>query len=102
MSIKEALGFGSDKKVRYAIVGLGDIAQEDMMPGVDYTGNSVITALITSDPKKAQELSAKYEVEATFTYEEFQRALVSGSFDAIYVATPNWRHAEFVVPGNLR
>jgi predicted dehydrogenase len=77
---------------------VGDIAQEDMMPGVDHTGNSIITALVTSDPKKAQELSAKYEVEATFTYGEFPRALASGSFDAIYVATPNWRHAEFVVP----
>ena len=98
MSIKEALGFESHKKVRYAIVGVGDIAQEDMMPGVDHTGNSVITALVTSDPKKAQELRGKYEVEATFTYEEFPRALASGSFDAIYVATPNWRHAEFVVP----
>ena len=98
MSIKEALGFGSHKKVRYAIVGLGDIAQEDMMPGVDHTGNSVITALVSSDAKKADELSAKYEVEATFSYKEFSRALASGSFDAIYVATPNWRHAEFVVP----
>jgi predicted dehydrogenase len=98
MSIKEALGFGLHMKVRYAIVGLGDIAQEDMMPGVDHTGNSVITALVTSDAKKALELSAKYKVEATFTYEEFPKALASGIFDAIYVATPNWRHGEFVVP----
>ena len=98
MGIKEALGFGSDKKVRYAIVGVGDIAQEDMMPGVDHTGNSVITALVTSDPKKAKELGEKYEVEATFTYEEFPQALASGTFDAIYLATPNWRHAEFIIP----
>ena len=98
MGIKEALGFGSDKKVRYAIVGVGDIAQEDMMPGVDHTGNSVITALVTSDPKKAKELGKKYDVEATFTYEEFPKALASGTFDAIYLATPNWRHAEFVIP----
>jgi predicted dehydrogenase len=98
MGIKEALGFGSDKKVRYAIVGLGDIAQEDMMPGVEHTGNSVITALVTSDKKKAQELGARYKVEATFTYEEFAQALASGTFDAIYLATPNWRHAEFIIP----
>ena len=98
MSIKEALGFGSDKKVRYAIVGVGDIAQEDMMPGVEHTGNSVITALVTSDPKKAQELGEKYDVKATFTYEQYAEALASGTFDAVYVATPNWRHAEFIVP----
>ena len=98
MGIKEALGVGSDKNVRYAIVGVGDIAQEDMMPGVHHTGNSVITALVTSDPKKAKELGEKYEVEATFTYEEFPQALASGTFDAIYLATPNWRHAEFIIP----
>ncbi len=98
MSIKEMLGFGSDKKVRYAIVGVGDIAQEDMMPGVEHTGNSEITALVTADPKKAEELGKKYDVKATFTYEQFPEAIASGTFDAIYLATPNWRHAEFIVP----
>lgn len=98
MGLKEVLGLASETKVRYAMVGVGDIAQEDMMPGVDHTGNSQITALVTSDPKKAQELGEKYDVTATFTYEQFDKALQSGTFDAIYLATPNWRHAEFIVP----
>jgi predicted dehydrogenase len=98
MGIKEALGLGSDKKIRYAIVGLGDIAQEDMMPGVAHTGNSEITALVTSDAEKARELADKYDVKATYTYEEFDRALAERTFDALYLATPNWRHAEFIVP----
>ena len=98
MGLKEVLGFGSDKKVRYAMVGLGDIAQEDMMPGVEHTGNSVMTALITSDAKKAEELGKMYDVESTYTYDQFPEAIASGTFDAIYLATPNWRHAEFIVP----
>ena len=98
MGLKEVLGFSSDKKVRYAIVGLGDIAQEDMMPGVEHTGNSEITALVTSDPAKASTLGQKYDVKATYTYEQFPQAIQSGTFDAIYLATPNWRHAEFIVP----
>jgi predicted dehydrogenase len=98
MGIKEALGLESERKVRYAIVGLGDIAQEDMMPGVEHTGNSEITALVTSDPTKASELSEKYDLENTFSYEQFSDALASGIFDAIYLATPNWRHAEFIIP----
>jgi predicted dehydrogenase len=98
MGIKELIGMESERKIRYAIVGLGDIAQEDMMPGVDHTGNSEITALITSDPVKANELGKKYGVEAVFSYEQFPEALTSGTFDAIYLATPNWRHAEFIVP----
>ena len=98
MDIKEFFGMEPEKKIRYAIVGLGDIAQEDMMPGVQHTGNSVTTALITSDPLKAKVLGEKYDVNNTFSYEQFEQALGSGSFDAIYLATPNWRHAEFIVP----
>src|ERR1700761_8381992 len=98
MSIKELLGMEADRKVRYAIVGLGDIAQEDMMPGFDHTGNSEITALVTSDAVKAEALGRKYDVDAFFGYEQFDQALNSGTFDAIYLATPNWRHAEFIVP----
>jgi predicted dehydrogenase len=98
MGLKEILGLAEEKKVRYAIVGVGDIAQEDMMPGFAHTGNSEITALVTSDPKKAAKLGEKYDVKATFRYEEFEQALQSGVFDAIYLATPNWRHAEFIVP----
>ena len=98
MGFKESLGLGADKKVRYAIVGLGDIAQEDLMPGVQHTGNSEITALITSDPEKARKLTEKYKVKATYSYEQFSEAITSGNFDAMYLATPNWRHAEFIIP----
>ncbi|MFP3707985.1 Gfo/Idh/MocA family oxidoreductase [Paraburkholderia sp. SIMBA_009] len=98
MSILSALGLGSEKKVRYAIVGLGDIAQEAMMPGVAHTGNSEITALVTGDPEKARKVGEQYGVAHTYTYEQFDQMLGSGQVDAIYVATPNWRHAEFVLP----
>jgi predicted dehydrogenase len=98
MGIREVLGLDLDQKVRYAIVGLGDIAQEDMMPGFEHTGNSEITALVTSDATKARDLGDRYNVSATFTYEEFEQVLTSDTFDAIYLATPNWRHAEFIVP----
>jgi predicted dehydrogenase len=97
MSIASALGFGS-KKVRYAIVGLGDIAQEALMPGVSHTGNSEITALVSGDPEKLSALGERYDVEHRYTYDEFPQLLASGEIDAIYLATPNWRHAEFAVP----
>jgi predicted dehydrogenase len=46
MNILSAIGVGKEK-VRYAVVGLGDIAQEAMMRGVDHTGNSTIAALVS-------------------------------------------------------
>ncbi|MBY9063302.1 Gfo/Idh/MocA family oxidoreductase [Sphingomonas yunnanensis] len=97
MSIASALGLGG-RKVRYAIVGLGDIAQEALMPGVKHTGNSEITALVSGDPVKLSKLGKKYGVKHLLGYEGFAGLLKTGEIDAIYLATPNWRHAEFAVP----
>jgi predicted dehydrogenase len=98
MSILSAIGLGAGRKIRYAIVGVGDIAQEAMMPGVAHTGNSEITALVTSDSEKARKVGEQYEVTDTYGYEQFDDMLASGKVDAIYLATPNWRHGEFVMP----
>ncbi len=98
MNIREALGLPPKKKVRYGFVGLGDIAQEAMLPGVEHTGNSTVAALVTGDPVKAGRLAERYGVAHTYSYEEFPAMLSSGSVDAVYLATPNWRHAEFVLP----
>jgi predicted dehydrogenase len=98
MGILSALGLTKKKKVRYAIVGVGDIAQEAMMPGVERTGNSVLSALVSGDPEKARKVAEKYGIAEIFTYEQFDQMLASGKVDAIYLATPNWRHAEFVIP----
>lgn len=92
-----ALGLGG-KKVRYGIVALGDIAQEAMLPGVAHTGNSEVTALVTGDPVKAREVGRQYGVEHTYDYGQFDEMLRSGHVDAIYLATPNWQHAEFIIP----
>jgi predicted dehydrogenase len=94
----EALGMTESNKVRYAIVGVGSISQEAMMPGVEHTGNSTIAALVTSDPEKAAKLAEQYEIEHTCGYEEYEDLLRSGRIDAVYIGTPNWRHIEFAVP----
>ena len=96
MSILSALGLG--KKVRYAVVGLGDISQEAMLPGIAHTGNSELVALVTGDAEKAEGVGKQYGVAAHHSYDEFGAMIRSGTVDAIYLATPNWRHAEFAVP----
>lgn len=98
MSILSTLGLTPDRKVRYGIVALGDIAQEAMLPGVAHTGNSEVTALVTGDAEKAKQVSELYGIADTYGYGQFGAMLASGTVDAIYLATPNWRHAEFAVP----
>ena len=98
MSILSSLGLGADRKVRYAIVALGDISQEAMLPGVKHTGNSEVVAFVTDDAEKARDVGARYGVTQSYRYEQFDEMLRSGTVDAIYLATPNWRHAEFAIP----
>jgi predicted dehydrogenase len=98
MNIREALGLAPKKKIRYGFVALGDIAQEAMLPGVEHTGNSTIAALVTGDPVKAGRLAERHGVAHAYSYEQFPEMLASGHVDAVYIATPNWRHAEFVLP----
>jgi len=98
-TVVDTLGF-SGKKIRYGVVAVGDISQIAWMPGVYHTGNSEITALCTSDPKKAEEVGKQYNIPSDnlYNYEQFNSLLQSGKVDALYIATPNWRHLEFTIP----
>lgn len=85
------------KKIRYGVVAGGSISQGAFMPGVGQTDNSVITALVTGDPEKARQLGERYGLR-TYAYEEYPALLAAGEVDALYIATPNFRHREFVIP----
>lgn len=84
-------------KVRYAIVGAGWIAQEAFMPAVDQTGNSVMTAIITGNADAAEKLKDFYGIPQSWGYDDYDAALASGAFDAVYIALPNSMHADFAI-----
>ncbi|WP_277969092.1 Gfo/Idh/MocA family protein [Sphingomonas echinoides] len=89
--------FGHTKKVRYAVVGGGQISQQAFMPGVAQTDNSEMTALVTGDPVKADKLAKLYGIKA-WSYADYGALLESGEIDAVYVATPNFLHLHYAVP----
>src|SRR6185436_2434890 len=82
--------------VRYAVVGLGHIAQVAVLPAFAHAGrNSRVTALVSGDPKKLKSLAAKYRVQGTYSYDEYDACLAE--VDAVYIALPNSMHAEYTV-----
>jgi predicted dehydrogenase len=86
-----------DRKVRYAVVGVGWISQAEFLPGVEHTGNSEVVALVTGHAEKAAKVGEKYGIDAVYTYEEFDRLLDGKTIDAVYLATPNFDHVELAV-----
>ncbi len=92
MSIREK------RKVRYAVVGLGHIAQIAVLPGFENArSNSELVAFVSDDPVKQQRLGLRYQVVNTCTYREYNALLKSGSIDAVYIALPNSMHRDFTV-----
>jgi predicted dehydrogenase len=82
--------------VRYAVVGLGHIAQVAMLPAFAHARrNSRLTALVSDDPVKLKALAARYRVEHTFSYDEYDACLEQ--VDAVYIALPNSLHAEYTI-----
>jgi predicted dehydrogenase len=85
-------------KIRYAVVGLGHIAQNAILPGFFHARkNSVLTALISDDPTKLRQLSKTYGVEDCFGYKDYEVCLRSGIIDAVYIALPNDLHLDYCV-----
>lgn len=82
-----------DKKIRYAVVGLGHIAQAAVLPAFEHAENSELVGLVTGSPEKDQELSERYGVNA-YSYDDLETALEREKVDAVYVATPNILHRE--------
>ncbi len=87
----------STKKIRYAVVGQGHIAQVAVLPAFRQTKNSELKALVSGDPYKLKKLSKKYRVPAVYSYEEYDECLKSGEIDAVYIALPNRMHREYSV-----
>ena len=89
---------GERAKIRYAVVGLGHIAQVAVLPAFGHARhNSQLVALVSDDPTKHEKLRSKYKIQHTYSYEEYDKCLSSGAIDAVYIALPNNLHCDYSV-----
>ena len=88
----------SDRKIGYAIIGLGRIA-DHFMRGIQDTSNSKVVALVSGHPDKAARIAAQYGVPSSniYNYENMDRFRDNHEIDAVYVALPNSMHAEYTI-----
>jgi predicted dehydrogenase len=88
----------SQKKIGYAVIGLGRIAGH-FLPAAGSTTNSQITALVSGHRDKADRIAAQYGIPSTciYSYENFDQIASNPAVDAVYVALPNSMHAEYTI-----
>lgn len=85
-------------KVRYAVIGAGNIAQMAVLPAFAHaTENSELVAIVSGDEEKRSELAKRYRLEHAGSYDELEAILERARIDAVYIATPNTEHKEFAL-----
>jgi predicted dehydrogenase len=85
----------SSSKVRYAVVGLGHIAQVAVLPAFKNAKNSELVAIVSGESEKRDKLGKKYRLDHVYSYEDYARALAE--VDVVYLALPNHLHREYAV-----
>lgn len=85
------------RKIRYAVIGLGHIAQIAVLPGFEHAENSELVALVSGDKKKLTKLKKKYPTAAIYNYDQLDECLADEQIEAVYVALPNDLHLNCVL-----
>ena len=87
-----------DKSVRYAVLGLGHIAQAAVLPAFKHARrNSTLVALVSGEEKKLKQLGRRYGVKRLCGYDDVDELFSSGEIDAVYIALPNDMHREYTL-----
>ncbi|HVQ28588.1 MAG TPA: Gfo/Idh/MocA family oxidoreductase [Vicinamibacteria bacterium] len=90
------------KKVGWAIVGLGSLAINQILPAFAKCEKSKVVALVSGHPDKAQKLAQRYGVESKniYNYQNYDSLKDNPEVDVIYIVLPNGMHPEYTIRGH--
>jgi len=90
------------KKVGWAVVGLGSLAINQILPAFAKCEKSRVVALVSGHPEKARKLAARYGVDpkAIYDYQGYDSIRNNPEVEVIYIVLPNGMHAEYTVRGH--
>ena len=88
-----------DRRLGWAVVGLGDFAINHMLPAIARSAHNRVTALVSGNAEKARRVAAAYGVApaSVYGYDAFDRLRDDAAVDVVYIVLPNALHAEYAV-----
>ncbi|WP_324673352.1 Gfo/Idh/MocA family oxidoreductase [Hymenobacter sp. GOD-10R] len=90
-----------DQRVGYAVVGLGHLTLEEILPALSQSKKSKLVALVSGSPDKMQKIARQYGVKPDncYSYETYDKLKDNKEVDVIYIVLPNSMHMEYTVRG---
>jgi predicted dehydrogenase len=87
------------KKARWALVGLGSLAINQVMPAFAKAEKSQLTAFVSGRREKANTLAQRYGVDQKhiYSYDNFDTIANDPEIDIVYIILPNSMHAEYTI-----
>ncbi len=90
-----------DRRICFAVVGLGNLAIQHIIPAFGECKNAKLTALVSGDAAKAGEVARQHGVPArsVYSYQNYDSIRENPDVQVIYVVLPNGLHREYTVRG---
>ena len=88
-----------EQRVGFAIVGLGRLAVEELLPAFGPSRLARPVALVSGDRAKAHALAQRHGIEerSVYDYANFDRIADDPAVQVVYIVLPNSMHAEFTL-----
>lgn len=88
-----------NERMGIAVVGLGRIAVNEMLPAFAQSKHAKPVALVSGDRAKALKIAHQYNIpeSAVLDYKDYDRLANMPEVQGVYIALPNSMHAEYTV-----
>lgn len=95
----EPPGDSWDERVGIAVVGLGRIAIDEMLPAFQRSKHAKVVALVTGDREKGLKVARQYNIpeSAVLDYKDYDKLAQMPDVKSVYIALPNNMHLEYTV-----
>lgn len=89
------------ERVGFAVVGLGRLALEEILPAFAESKKARLAALVSGSPEKAAAVARAHGLApgSVYDYKTYDRLRDNPAVQVIYIVLPNGLHAEYTIRG---
>ncbi len=93
--VRNMLGKKEQEKIKWGIIGCGDVTEVKSGPAFNKVGNSSLLAVMRRNGQKAKDYAIRHQVPKW--YDDVNEIINDPEINAIYIATPPLQHEEYAI-----